>query len=84
MYFTRRANELTNFMIKNKLEEVFSLVETQITYSYGFKYSFYFRGKITNSFEVFSDSKELDSLALFEYCLGFMDCYLIMNKGQNK
>lgn len=82
MYFTRQANELTDFMIRNKLEDVFRLVETQLTYSYGFKYSFYFRGNLTNSFEVTSDTKELDSLALFEYCLGFMDCYLITNKGE--
>lgn len=85
MFFNRRANELKDFMIRYKLESKFDLVETDLIYSYGHKYSFYRLDDqgtrfLVNSFEVDSDTKELDSLAMFEYCLGFMDSYLIMNK----
>ena len=83
MFFTRRANELQDFIIRNKLEKNFKITETQLHDDEGFNYTFYRltynNQTIINSFRVYTKTRELDSLALFEYCLGFMDSFIIFN-----
>ena len=75
---------IKNFILNNKLKDIFELKEINLTYSYGKKYTFKFNGKIVNSFEVHIDTYEVDTMALYEYCLGFIDCYIITNRDQVK
>jgi len=80
MYFTNEANDLMNMIINNDLESVFEIRESELVYTSGYKYGFFCNDKIINVFEITTDTKELDKLAMFEYILGFIDSYIICNR----